>query len=73
MNKNKYDTKRGRNRKKKTQEHEFDSEDASDEDFLTQSVAHMNVKKFKKRYSLEKTAPLMVNNISIRAEPVVLM
>ena len=51
--KNKYDTKRGRNRVKKTQEHESDSEDSSDEDFLSQSVAYMNVKRIKKTYSLE--------------------
>ena len=54
---------------KKTQEHESDSEDFSDEVFLSQSVAHMNVKTIKKRYSLEKTVPLMINDISIRAEP----
>ena len=33
------------------------------------SVAHMNIKTIKKRYSLEKTVPLMINDISIRAEP----
>ena len=65
----KYDTKRGRNRVKKTLEHESESEDSSDEDFLSQSVAHMNIKRIKKRYSLEKTVPLMINDISIRAEP----
>ena len=65
----KYDTKRRRNRVKKTLEHESESEDSSDEDFLSQSVAHMNIKRIKKRYSLEKTVPLMINDISIRAEP----
>ena len=65
----KYDTKRGRNRVKKTLRHESESEDSSDEDFLSQSVAHMNIKRIKKRYSLEKTVPLMINDISIRAEP----
>ena len=54
---------------KKTLEHESESEDSSDEDFLSQSVAHMNIKRIKKRYSLEKTVPLMINDISIRAEP----
>ena len=67
--KNKYDTKRGRNRVKKTKEHESDSEDSSDEDFLSQSVAQRNVKRIKKTYSLEKTVPLMINDISLRAEP----
>ena len=66
---NKYDTKRGRNRVKKIQENESGSENSSDEDFMSQSVAHMNVKGIKKTYSLEKTVPLMVNDISIGAEP----
>ena len=65
----KCDTKRGRNRVKKTLEQESESEDSSDEDFLSQSVAHMNIIRIKKRYSLEKTVPLMINDISIRAEP----
>ena len=54
---------------KKTKEHESDSEDSSDEDFLSQSVAQRNVKRIKKMYSLEKTVPLMINDISIKAEP----
>ena len=29
----------------------------------------MNIKRIKKRYSLEKTVPLMINDISIRADP----
>ena len=36
---------------------------------VCQPVAHMNVKRIKKTYSLEKTVPLMINGISIRAEP----
>ena len=68
-NKYKYDTKRGRNRVKKTLEHESSSDDSSDDDFLSQSIAHMNIKSIKKRYSLAKTIPLMINDISIRAEP----
>ena len=68
-NKYKYDTKRGRNRVKKTLEHESSSDDSSDDDFLSQSIAHMNIKSIKKRYSLSKTVPLMINDISIRAEP----
>ena len=65
----KCDTKRGRNRVKKILEQESESEDSSDEDFLSQSVAHLNIIRIKKRYSLEKTVPLMINDISIRAEP----
>ena len=61
--------KQGKNRVKKTLEHESSSEDSSEEDFLSQSVAHMKIKRIKKRYSLEKTVPLMINDISIRAEP----
>ena len=67
-NKNKTETKRGRNRIKKTLEHESDSAE-SDEDFLAQSIAHMTIKKVQNRYSLEKTAPLMINDIPVRAEP----
>ena len=29
----------------------------------------MNIKRTKKRYSLEKTVPLMINDSSLRAEP----
>ena len=29
----------------------------------------MNIKRIKKRYSLEKIVPLMINDMSIRAEP----
>ena len=68
-NKYKNDTKRGRNRVKKTLEHESSSDDSSDDDFLSQSIAHMNIKSIKTRYSLSKTVPLMINDISIRAEP----
>ena len=50
----KYDTKRGRNRVKKTLEHESESEDSSDEDFLSQSVAHMNIKRIKKTIQFRK-------------------
>ena len=69
IHKKNYDIRRGRNRVKKTLEQESDSEDTSDDDFLSQSVAHMNIKRVKKKYSLEKTVPLMINDISVRAEP----
>ena len=68
-NRNRYDTKTRKNRVKNSLEHESSSEDSSDEDFLSQSVAHMKIKRIKKRYSVEKTVPLMINDISIRAEP----
>ena len=58
-----------KNRVKKTLEQESDSEDTSDEEFLSQSIAHMRIKRVKKRYSLEKTVPLMINDIPVRAEP----
>ena len=41
----------------------------TDDDFLSQSVTHVNIKRVKKKYSLEKTVPLMINDISVRAEP----
>lgn len=69
MDKNRYDTKRGRNQVKKTSERESDSGDTSDEEFLSQSIAHMRIKRVNKRYSLDKTVPLMINDILVRAEP----
>ena len=69
IHKKNYDIRRGRNRVKKTLEQESDIEDTSDDDFLSQSVALMNIKQVKKKYSLEKTVPLMINDISVRAEP----
>ena len=41
----------------------------TDDDFLSQSVTHVNIKRVKKKYSLENTVPLMINDISVRAEP----
>lgn len=37
---------------RKTQERDFDSEDSSDKNFLSQSVVHINVKRVKKRYTV---------------------
>lgn len=51
------------------EETEQDSDNSSDEEFLTKSIAHMQVKMIKRKYGLEKTVPLMVNDIHIRAEP----
>ena len=42
----------------------MDNEESSDEEFLTKSI-----KRVRKAYGLEKTIPLMVNDIHIRAEP----
>ena len=61
--------KQHRNRIKRTTDMELDSEDSSDEEFLTKSIAHMQIKMVKRSYSLAKTIPLMVNDIQIRAEP----
>ena len=69
INKKNYDIRRGRNRVKKTLEYESDSEGTSDDDFLSQSLARMNIKRVKKKYSLEKTVQLMINDISVRGEP----
>ena len=60
---------RGKKNVKKASGYESDSQSSSDEDFITQSIAHMTIKKVQKRYSLEKTVPLTINDISIRAEP----
>ena len=60
---------RGKKNVKKASGYESDSQKSSDEDFITQSIAHMTIKKDQKRYSLEKTVPLMINDISIRADP----
>lgn len=60
---------RGRNDIKKATEYESDSPNSSDEEFITQSNAHMTVKKVKRRYSLKKTVPLTINDVSVRAEP----
>ena len=48
---------------KRTTETGVDSEGSSDEEFLTKSIAHMQIKMVKKTYGLEKTVPLMVNHI----------
>ena len=56
-------------RVKRTAETDVDSEESSDEEFLTKSIAHMQIKRVRKAYGLEKTIPLMVNDIHIRAEP----
>ena len=58
-----------KHRIKKTTETDQDSEASSDEEFLAKSIAHMQIKSVKKRYGLEKTIPLMVNDLHIRAEP----
>ena len=50
-------------------EQESDTSDSADEDFLTQSIAHMRVKREKMRYVLEKTVSLMVNDMCIRGKP----
>ena len=58
-----------RNRVKRTTETDSDGDGSSDEEFLTKSVVHMQIKMIRKKYGLEKTVPLMVNDIYIRAEP----
>ena len=50
-------------------ETDLDSDQSSDDEFLTKSIAHMQIKLVKKTYGLEKTIQLMVNDIQIRAEP----
>ena len=52
---------------KRTAETELDSSDSSDVDFSSKSVAHMRIKMFTKRYVLEKTIQLMLNDVQIRA------
>ena len=54
---------------KRTMETDLDSDQSSDHEFLTKSIAHMQIKLVKKTYGLENTIPLMVNDIRIRAEP----
>ena len=54
---------------RETAEEESDSVTSSDEEFLSRSVAHMTIKKVKRTYSLDKTVPITINDISIRAEP----
>ena len=54
---------------KRMEETEQDSENSSDEEFLTKSIAHMQIKMIKRKYGLEKIVPLMGNDIHIRAEP----
>ena len=51
------------------EETEQDSDNSSDEEFLTKSIVHMQVKMIKRIYGLEKTVPLMVNDVHIRAKP----
>ena len=48
---------------------DVDSDVSSDEEFLTESIVYMQIKMIKKIYGLEKTVPLMVNDIHILAEP----
>ena len=36
---------------------------------MAKSIAHMQIKMVRRPYRLEKTVPLMVNDIHIRAEP----
>ena len=50
-------------------ETDLDIHQSSDDEFLTKSIAFMQIKMVKKTYGLEKTVPLMVNDIHIRAEP----
>ena len=47
----------------------MDIEGSADEDFLTKSIAHMQINMVKKTYGLEKAVPLVVNDIHIRTEP----
>ena len=54
---------------RETAEQESDSVTSSDEEFLSRSVAHMTIKNVKRTYSLDKTVPITINDISIRAEP----
>ena len=44
-------------------------EDSSDEKFVTKSLAHMQIKTVRRTYGLQKTVPMMVNDIHIGAEP----
>ena len=50
---------------KRTMETDLDSDQSSDDEFLTKSIAHMQIKLVKKTYGLEKTIPLTVNDIQI--------
>ena len=47
----------------------MDSEDSSDDEFVTKTIAHIRIKMVRRAYGLQKTVPLMVNDIHIRAEP----
>ena len=50
-------------------ETDLDSDQSSDDEFLTKSVAHMQIKLIKKTYELQKLIPVMVNDIHFRTEP----
>ena len=50
-------------------ETDLDSDQSSDDEFLTKSIAHIQIKLIKKTYGLKKIIPLMVKNIHFRAEP----
>lgn len=58
-----------RHRIKRMEETEEDSDVSLDKEFLTKSTAHMQIKKVKKAYGLDKTVSLMVNDIHIQVEP----
>ena len=50
-------------------ETDLDGDQSSDDEFLTKSLAHIQIKPIKKTYGLKKMIPLMVNDIHFRAEP----